>query len=101
LALSHLESSACISAEGSVSHPVCGSQTVSLQKDYTKYGARLRQLYDKTRARNVDFDYNFEIVNSGSEREPAAWLCSCMDCKAALPGRVNGDLTLPPGILCS
>jgi hypothetical protein len=33
LALSHLESSACISAEGSVSHPVCGSQTVSLQKE--------------------------------------------------------------------
>ena len=33
LALSHLESSACISAEGSVSHSVCGSQTVSLQKE--------------------------------------------------------------------
>jgi hypothetical protein len=32
LALSHLESSACISAEGSVSHLVCGSQTVSLQR---------------------------------------------------------------------
>ena len=33
LALSHLESSARISAEGSVSHSVCGSQTVSLQKE--------------------------------------------------------------------
>ena len=41
----------------------------------------------------MDFGYNFEIVNSGSENELAAWLCSCVDCKAALPRTVNRDLT--------